>query len=208
MRKHLQYLRYLARHKYFVFYAGVKWTKAPLWRLIIHDWSKFMPCEWLPYAEYFYGKGPRNIRDGIKFDVAWLHHQHHNPHHWQHWILREDTGDTKYLEMPNHFVREMVADWMGAGRAITGKWAAKDWYEKNKANILLHKDTREYVEMLLGYPLRCSACDAEYSPMHWVSRDGRTLDMFSCPTIGCKYNVGEILTRMERVRGTVFSGSV
>jgi hypothetical protein len=43
----------------------------------------------------------------------------------------------------------MVADWMGAGRAITGKWEAKAWYEKNKATIILHDGTRKLVETIL-----------------------------------------------------------
>lgn len=163
MKKHWKYLVYLARHKYFVFIGGLA-TKAPLWRLIIHDWSKFLPCEWFPYVEYFYGEKARLQNeewDDFKywmaaqkyydaFDRAWLHHQHHNPHHWQHWVLREDSGKTKVLEIPEHFAREMVADWMGAGRAITGKWEAQSWYLKNAEHILLHDSTKARVEQLLG----------------------------------------------------------
>jgi hypothetical protein len=42
------------RHKWFVLLAGLK-TGAPLWRLIIHDWSKFTPAERGPYVRPFYG---------------------------------------------------------------------------------------------------------------------------------------------------------
>lgn len=165
MSTHLKYAVYLARHKWFVFLAGLK-TKAPLWRLLIHDWSKFLPCEWLPYARYFYGYQPdwndakiqcpaypySGTRQGVaeSFDRAWLHHQHANPHHWQHWVLREDSGAVKLLEMPEHFAREMVADWMGAGRAITGKWEAANWYAKNREIIQLAEQTRLKVEELLA----------------------------------------------------------
>ena len=55
MKKHFLYGRYIARHKWFVFLAGIK-TSAPLWRLIIHDWSKLTPAEWSPYVEMFYGE--------------------------------------------------------------------------------------------------------------------------------------------------------
>lgn len=113
MRPHLQYLAYVVRHKWFVFRAGLR-TGAPLWRLLVHDWSKFTPAEWGPYVRKFYGGWERLD----EFDQAWLHHQHHNPHHWQHWLLREDSGLLKLLRMPDDLVREMVADWMGAGRAI------------------------------------------------------------------------------------------
>lgn len=159
MKKHWRYANYLFRHKWFVFVAGLK-TKAPLWRLIIHDWSKLLPCEWFPYAQYFYGT-VRNMdekefwRD--QFNRAWLHHQHANPHHWQHWVLREDSGEVKLLRMPDNFVREMVADWMGAGRAITGKWETANWYIRNRSKIQLHNETREQVERLLGLPQQVAA---------------------------------------------------
>jgi hypothetical protein len=167
MKPHRQYLSYVIRHKWFVFQAGRK-TGAPLWRLLIHDWSKFTPREWFPYVQNFYGKpveyyrtaarrnvfmrGPRGHawRDNQAFDKAWLSHQHRNPHHWQHWLLREDDGDTKALRMPEKFVREMVADWMGAGRAITGKWEVEKWYAANAHKIVLHDDTRLLVERLIG----------------------------------------------------------
>jgi len=153
MRAHLRYLSYVVRHKWFVFLAGLK-TSAPLWRLVIHDWSKFTPAEWRPYVLSFYGPWKYGDRPPVvvaAFDRAWLHHQHRNPHHWQHWILREDSGATKLLPMPEHFAREMVADWMGAGRAITGKWGALEWYTKNRAKILLAPETRCSVDALLGY---------------------------------------------------------
>ena len=160
--KHLRYLRYLLRHKWFVFVAGSR-LNVPLWRLVIHDWSKFLPCEWFPYVEYFYGEKARLQKEEpddfrfwtaaqkyyTNFDRAWLHHQHCNPHHWQHWVLREDTGATKLLTIPEHFMREMVADWAGAGRAITGKWEVRGWYQKNRDKIQLSEMVRPMVEHLL-----------------------------------------------------------
>lgn len=152
MKKHLRYLSYVLRHKWFVLVAGLR-VGAPLWRLLIHDWSKLTPSEWRPYVLSFYGpwgyaERPPEVVEA--FDRAWLHHQHANPHHWQHWVLREDSGDTKVLRMPEHFVREMVADWMGAGRAITGRWEVGEWYAANHAKMLLHPATREEVESLLA----------------------------------------------------------
>jgi hypothetical protein len=165
MIKHLRYLKYLLRHKWFVLVAGLK-TKAPLWRLLIHDWSKFLPGEWLPYVNFFYGaqKGPCRAHElvgcdecwgkaketlRVAFDHAWLHHQHLNKHHWQHWVLREDSGKTKLLPIPKKYLREMVADWAGAGRGITGRWEVTTWYDKNRENIQLEPATRQEVERLL-----------------------------------------------------------
>ena len=151
MKAHVQYLSYVVRHKWFVFVAGLK-IGAPLWRLLIHDWSKFLPVEWGPYVQSFYGPWGYKERPPevvTAFDRAWLYHQHANPHHWQHWILREDSGATKVLRMPTGLVREMVADWMGAGRAITGRWEVSEWYAANREKIILHPDTRTTVEALL-----------------------------------------------------------
>jgi hypothetical protein len=77
-------------------------------------------------------------------------HQHHNDHHWQHWILTSDKGSQRALPMPEEVVREMVADWIGAGKAISGKQASvKDWYKSQKDNIVLHANTRKLVESLV-----------------------------------------------------------
>lgn len=135
MRKHWLYLRYLLRHKWFVFRAGLA-TGAPVWRLIIHDWSKFLPCEWVPYVNYFYGDKTPDAK--CAFDRAWLHHIHRNPHHWNHWILNRDDGKMNVLPMPDHFLREMVADWAGAGRGIAGHWEIAEWAASNQDKIGLH----------------------------------------------------------------------
>lgn len=168
MVKHWKYLLYIAKHKWFVLLAGIRlgyWSL--LWRLIIHDWSKLLPCELFPYAEYFYGDkrekewfdlqskygvaelAPWGACVDDHFNEAWLHHQHWNKHHWQYFVLKEDSGGTKYIPMPTKYAKEMVCDWMGAGRAITGKWEAKEWYFKNRDNIILHPETRRTVEGIL-----------------------------------------------------------
>jgi hypothetical protein len=148
VKPHLKYASYVARHKWFVFRAGLK-TKAPLWRLLIHDWSKLTPAEWFPYVASFYGAQGRTPTVRAAFDRAWLHHQHRNPHHWQHWLLQEDDGDLKTLRMPRKLACEMVADWMGAGRAITGRWEVGSWFEANAHKIRLHEDTLIQVENLI-----------------------------------------------------------
>lgn len=176
MKKHWLYLKYVVRHKYFVFREGLR-LDVPIIQLIAHDWTKFLPREWFPYADTFYG-GPYRTHEEIfseptlvvsgvfirpdynekskeavkdAFDRAWLAHQHASPHHHQHWVLRQDSGAVKVLEMPEHFAREMVADWIGAGLAMgKGRGDAKEWYIRNQDCMLLHSATRAYVEALLG----------------------------------------------------------
>lgn len=54
MSKYLQYFWYVVRHKWYVFLAC---RREGLWWLgIVHDWSKFLPSEFFPYARHFYGK--------------------------------------------------------------------------------------------------------------------------------------------------------
>lgn len=163
--KHLKYLKYLLIHKYWVLIAGLKF-KAPLWRLIIHDWSKFLPSEWFPYVEYFYGNHPsvKDISPALKndypntlteeywqnkFNFSWNAHQKRNKHHFQYWILTNDSGTVTLLEIPDKYLREMAADWAGAGRAITGKWDVLAYFEKNKNNTPMHPVSLQKFENLL-----------------------------------------------------------
>ena len=144
LRLHLQHLRYMLRHKWFVFVAG-RALHVPIWRLVIHDWSKFTPSEWTPYAV--------RLADGTE-DERWvaasLRHLHRNPHHWQHWVVGRDSGTLWFVEMPDHFVREMVADWMAATRARTGAWGRRATYVEKIARFHLHPSTRQRLEQLIG----------------------------------------------------------
>ena len=151
MKKHLKYLSYVLRHKYYVFVAGNK-VGCSFWRLIKHDWTKFLPCEWFPYVESFYGKYKYKERPPSlveAFDKAWLHHQHWNDHHWQHWILKEDSGKLKLLTIPSCCIKEMVADWAGAGRAITGKWDVYVWFRANKDKMQIEPESLATIELYL-----------------------------------------------------------
>ena len=137
------------RHKWFVLIATIR-IGGSLRLAFIHDFSKFRPSEWFPYANTFYKKdGSNQYNETPEFNKAWLFHQHRNPHHWQHWILKMDRGDTTRIQIPTKYIYEMVADWMGAGRAITGKWDIKEWYERNKNNIDINQNTRNIVENII-----------------------------------------------------------
>jgi hypothetical protein len=152
MQKYLKYFQYVFRHKWYVFVECCKYGL--FWQGLVHDWSKFLPDEFVPYADYFYGGDNRKDRfytpsDGsTEFNYAWLLHQHRNPHHWQHWLLQEDDGGKYALEMPLKYATEMVCDWRGAGRA-SGYNDTPAWYLRNKNKIIMNQFTRNYVEALL-----------------------------------------------------------
>ena len=157
MNKYLKYLSYVLRHKWFVMTECFK-VKL-FWQGITHDLSKFLPDEFIPYANFFYGK-KKVIRDktgyykptdtGDKaFDFAWLLHQKRNPHHWQWWILPEDEGEIKLLEMPYKCLLEMICDWRGAGKAQGYGDNTKEWYLENKNKMQLGDETRKQIEKIL-----------------------------------------------------------
>ena len=149
IRRHFAYLKYVLRHKYYVLGACPP-TGASIWRGLVHDLSKFLPSEWFPYAKTFYDKeGKSRYFKDQDFDTAWLLHQRRNPHHWQYWVLLRDNGSLAPLRMPEKYAREMVADWIGAGIAITGRLEVQSWYEREKTQMQLHPDTQAFVERLI-----------------------------------------------------------
>jgi hypothetical protein len=149
---HYKYAKYLWLHKKYVFIECCKLGIPFLG--IIHDLSKFI--EWNAYAKYFYGTQTDEVKDA--FDYAWLNHQHVNKHHWQRWIIKMDDGGEVIKPMKDRYRREMLADWIGAGKAIKKThpdWevlCTKDWYLKNHNNIILHPETRRWIESQLGIP--------------------------------------------------------
>jgi len=150
IKRHIAYLKYILRHKYFVFVAGRRIGGVSLWRLLIHDWSKFLPSEWVSYAYTFYNPdGTTRYIESEDFLRAWNAHQKRNKHHWQYWYLVSDNGMREPLRMPHKYAREMIADWMGAGRAIHGHWDITEWYSKNFYSQELHPATRSLVESIL-----------------------------------------------------------
>jgi hypothetical protein len=149
----------LIEHKRFVLEAGIMIGGIPIESLFNHDASKFWPEEFPAYARQFFG--PKDDPDG--FARAWLHHMNHNPHHWQYWIFPD--GHTPHgssvfegrVEMPEVYIREMIADWMGASRAYTQSWDLTEWLNKNLPKVKkgLHPYSVGRLELTLkglGYP--------------------------------------------------------
>jgi len=158
LRNHAKYISYVVRHKWYVFleccFYGIPAQG------ITHDLSKILPSEYFPYVNFFGGDvtskrdktgyyKPTDTGD-TAFDFAWLLHQKRNKHHWQFWVLPEDSGGLKVLEMPDKYRKEMVADWRGAGKA-QGTPDCRAWYAANKDKMILGPKTRKWVEAELSY---------------------------------------------------------
>jgi hypothetical protein len=154
LRMHWRYLCAVLRHKRFVYEEG-RALGLGRWQCLIHDWSKFTPRMWGPYARAFYG--PKNIKTGKPdgqpdFDAAWLWHQRVEPHHWQYYVLMEDSGKVHCLPIPDKYRRELLADWRGANRAY-GDQSLWSWYMKTRPARRLHPETQEWLEgrLVPGY---------------------------------------------------------
>jgi len=145
----IKYFRITVVHKWFVLVAGLR-LRVSLWRLIAHDWTKFIPQNTRQYGRQFFG----DQGDPLGFAITWCRHQNAHDHHWEFWIPRTGHNrsvppypDNEPLPMPEMAIREMVADWYGASRAYEGKWpnGSWPWFEKNFDKIRLHPQTRARV---------------------------------------------------------------
>lgn len=148
MSRYWNYLKAVLRHKYYVFLAGRRVGNIPLWRLIIHDWTKFLPVEFIGYANWHFG----NCKNKETWAKAWLHHANHNPHHHEYWVIRWFGEDAQFyeelgepvadfvvaLEIPETYLREMVADWMGASRNYSGTWDFRDYVYPRMDRMNIH----------------------------------------------------------------------
>ena len=171
--KYIKYLSYLLKHRWYVMIECFK--QGLIWRGIVHDLSKFLPSEFIPYANFFYGNKGDDIKKGRnstgyykptdtgdkKFDWAWLLHQKRNKHHWQYWVLPEDEEGIKIFEIEEPYLTEMICDWIGAGKA-QGCFPPKDdkyfetrkWYKMNGNKMQLNHN----LIVFTCQALRQSAC--------------------------------------------------
>ena len=146
-----EYRKYLSQHKKDIWNAWRElklklndeyWIDDYVWfelqqRVSVHDQSKYNENEFGKYRQYFY---PVFNEDKSKssFEIGLACHINKNDHHWNHWVLTDVNG-TRAISMPEVCVIEMLLDWK-AMSYTTGK-GVLDYYNENKSNFLLHKDT-------------------------------------------------------------------
>lgn len=150
---YLKYLWQVLRHKWFVFLEacnlGIPWLG------LIHDLSKFLPGEFIPYARYFYGTYDDQQKRKInrEFDLAWNKHQKRNKHHWQWWVLIYDHPEKEpevLIPISTLYKLEMLADWKGAGRAY-GNPDLLGWYKEHRPHMRMDKYSQYSMDMAVGY---------------------------------------------------------
>ena len=81
-----------------------------------------------------------------------MHHQR-RPWRWESYIVR-DLAETRYCEMPEYWVRVMVADWL-TGARMSGTPAdevfvqVRKWYARHRDVIRITPALKKYVTQLL-----------------------------------------------------------
>lgn len=118
-----------------------------------HDKSKYDNTEYDAYLDNFYPADEKEIPDSKESDsyqYAWNHHQKNNPHHWQYWVLVKDEGTLVPLDMPISYVLHMLCDW-DSFSYVSSSRTTKQWYDENKSNMTLSKNTKALVEKYLEF---------------------------------------------------------
>lgn len=142
-------------HKIAVYEAGLnllkqKWFSdfvrdrfAFLENIWTHDMSKFSAIEALGYAFHNF----KSKDYDINFEMAWHHHKMNNPHHPEYWLNPSRTGEPEVLPMPNIFIVEMIADWIGAGKTYGN--TLEKWLPDNIYKFRWHEKTAQTVKLIL-----------------------------------------------------------
>jgi hypothetical protein len=154
IRNHIKYFKYVLKHKWYVFLEACK-LGIP-WRGLFHDMSKFSLAEWTSRVEGFSSNCLKQsdgtfdlskANDGLVSSL--VKHYHNNPHHWQWWVTFLETGSMIVLPMSDKYKREMLADWLAVSR-MSDRLDVIPWYLQNKDKIILHPETRKWIEIKLG----------------------------------------------------------
>ena len=154
IQKFFGHLKTVCVHKWWVFYYCCKFGM-PITGLL-HDLSKFSPTEFFESVKYY--SGTRSPIDACKEDIgwsrAWMHHKGRNKHHYEYWQDNFDNGGVP-LQIPFKYNLEMLCDYLGAGRAYSGKkftyrgeygW----WLTKCKKPLAMHPVNKLFIDWMLN----------------------------------------------------------
>lgn len=148
LSKFFGHLKTVLIHKWWVLYYAIQ--AKITWQGITHDLSKFHPIEFFEGVKYYNGKtSPINAcKAKNTFSNAWFHHRGRNPHHYEYWIDYLDNGGLP-MKMPSKYIKELVCDWIAAGKTYYGKdftFEKEFNYVENKLkHSKMNKDTAKYI---------------------------------------------------------------
>jgi len=158
-----KYYENVETHRRLVWQVGMLFVgRISLDQLAIHDLSKYGDEEFRIYAERFYGI--KNEESEANFQRAWQHHYNSNLHHWQYWS--NSILSIPPYDMPPEYVIEMVCDWQAMEIQHQDSQDMSEWLSNNFDKMILHKDTRIKVVLILeeiGYRLNPHKVNSEFT---------------------------------------------
>ena len=158
--KEKQYIRYIKNHQKNIKKAYKELINTPniylitdkeildklYKRVLVHDNSKFSKEEFDAYRRYYYPINKEEKENSIQdFEKAWEHHWKNNSHHWQYRQKKKTfnrCNDEEFLDL-----LENVIDWLAMGYKFKDR--PYEYYEKNKENIFLCHEEKEYLEHII-----------------------------------------------------------
>ena len=159
MKMYFEYFKSVVSHKKSVFKKC--WRRGLKKEAIMHDMSKFLPSEFIPYAKWFNGPHGVKIKDKLdsmseeiridfefnqrKFLDAVDKHYKRNKHHWNHWA----EGDLFYESIPQNYLVELLCDWESVGELYGN--TTQEYYLRNYFQIKMSNENRWRLEMLMGF---------------------------------------------------------
>lgn len=160
--KAIRHFQTITKHK---IYVMRECFRVGLYRQgLLHDLSKYSWTEFRIGCRYYQGtRSPNNAeREEKGYSSAWLHHKGRNKHHYEYWQDNFDNGGNP-IEMPMKYKKEMLCDYLGAGRAYHGKSfnfekELKWWESKKSKPIAMHPNDiafiNKYINLFYEYENR------------------------------------------------------
>lgn len=124
---------------------------------LLHDLTKYMPCELLTGFKYYRGFKSPNIveREDKGYSSAWMHHKGRNRHHVEYWTdytVDRNSGPVP-VEMPLKYACEMICDKIAASKTYNKEKytdsAPLDYFLTSEERYFMHPNTKLFVTAIL-----------------------------------------------------------
>lgn len=149
----LKQIHTVNKHRFLVFIHCFK-CGIPF-RGLVHDLSKYEPCELFPSAKYYNGSYSPIVNerfDNHLFSNVFLHHTNHNKHHYEYWI-DQYRGDLIIRKMPYKYSIEYVCDMISASKTYLKKNFNQaeplKFFNRFVDGYFMHSMTKEFITILL-----------------------------------------------------------
>ena len=129
---------------------------------LLHDLSKYAPCEFWRGAKYYQGyRSPNDAerkQNGVS--LAWLHHKGRNRHHYEYWIDMRANRDATFegKPIPTRYVVEMFCDRVAASKVYQGSAYADDsalkylhLEQSADGELMFHPESQQLLETMLTW---------------------------------------------------------